>query len=361
VGTVKQTPRRRWLLLDGGITDNLRPALYGARYAALPVRQPRRPEAGQAWLAGPHCESSDVLIEALPLPQIGPGELLAVPVSGAYQLSMSSNYNGACRPAVLWLEDGEARLIQERETPHDLIRRDKGILSREMFEKGTRKMSHFSRLEVLNTMIQTGLVPVFYHSDVQVAQEVVRACAAGGARTIEFTNRGDFAPEVFKALSQFAKREIPDVILGVGSVIDAPTAALYIAYGANFVVGPVLNAEVARLCNRRKVAYSPGCGSASEISYAEELGVEIVKVFPGSAVGGPGFVRAVLGPCPWTRIMPTGGVDATEESIKAWFEAGVACVGIGSKLVRKDLIAAGDFAEITRLVRQVLGWISEAR
>ena len=166
---------------------------------------------------------------------------------------------------------------------------------------------------------------------------------------------------MFKELSQFVNREAPDVILGIGSVIDAPTAALYIAYGANFVVGPVLNKEVAKLCNRRKVAYSPGCGSASEISYAEELGVEIVKVFPGSSVGGPGFVKAVLGPCPWTRIMPTGGVDATKESIKAWFGAGVACVGIGSKLVCKDWVAAGDFAEITRLVRQVLGWINDAR
>ena len=222
-------------------------------------------------------------------------------------------------------------------------------------------MAQFSRLEVLNTIIDTGLVPVFYNADVEVAKQVVKACADGGAKVVEFTNRGDFAPEVFKQLSQFVSREIPDVILGVGSVIDAPTAALYIAYGTNFVVGPVLNDEVARLCNRRKVAYSPGCGSASEISCAEELGVEIVKVFPGSCVGGPAFVKSVLGPCPWTRIMPTGGVDATEESIKAWFEAGAACAGIGSKLIRKDLVAAGDWAEIAAKVRQVLDWIQEAR
>jgi 2-dehydro-3-deoxyphosphogluconate aldolase/(4S)-4-hydroxy-2-oxoglutarate aldolase len=140
----------------------------------------------------------------------------------------------------------------------------------------------------------------------------------------------------------------PDIILGVGSVVDEPTAALYIAYSANFVVGPILNEAVARLCNRRKVAYIPGCGSASEISYAEELGVEIVKVFPGSSVGGPGFVKSVLGHCPWTRIMPTGGVDATPESIRTWFEAGVACVGIGSKLIRKDLVAAANWEEVSR-------------
>jgi len=147
---------------------------------------------------------------------------------------------------------------------------------------------------------------------------------------VEFTNRGDSAPRVLAELAQTVAESAPDVILGVGTVVDAPTAALYLSAGANFVVGPILNPEIARLCNRRKVAYMPGCGSAIEISQAEELGVEIVKVFPGSSVGGPGFVKAVLAPMPWTRIMPTGGVDASEESIRAWFGAGVACVGIGS-------------------------------
>ena len=222
-------------------------------------------------------------------------------------------------------------------------------------------MARFSRLEVLNTIVDLGLVPVFYNGDFETARNIVRACADGGARVVEFTNRGDFAPEVFRQLSEFVTRELPDAILGVGSVVDAPTAALYIAYGANFVVGPILNAEVARLCNRRKIAYSPGCGSASEISAAEELGVEIVKVFPGRSVGGPDFVKSVLGPCPWTRIMPTGGVDASEESIRAWFSAGVACVGIGSKLIRKDLVAAGSWSEIAATARQVLAWIRQAR
>ena len=222
-------------------------------------------------------------------------------------------------------------------------------------------MARFSRLQVLNTIVETGLVPVFYHPELEVAKRIAVACASGGARVVEFTNRGDFAPEVFKELSRFLAREHPGVILGVGSVVDAPTAALYVAYGANFVVGPLLNPEIARLCNRRKIAYSPGCGSASEIAEAEELGVEIVKVFPGSSVGGPAFVRSVLGPCPWTSIMPTGGVDATEESIRAWFGAGVACVGIGSKLVRKDWVASGDWTAIATLVRQVLAWIRESR
>jgi 2-dehydro-3-deoxyphosphogluconate aldolase/(4S)-4-hydroxy-2-oxoglutarate aldolase len=169
------------------------------------------------------------------------------------------------------------------------------------------------------------------------------------------------APEVFKELSSYLAKEHPDIILGVGSVVDAPTAAMYIAYGANFVVGPLLNPEIARLCNRRKIAYSPGCGSATEIAQAEELGVEIVKVFPGTSVGGPGFVKSVLGPCPWTSIMPTGGVDASEASITEWFQAGVACVGIGSKLVRKEWVAAGDWEAISNNVRQVLGWIQAVR
>ena len=222
-------------------------------------------------------------------------------------------------------------------------------------------MARFTRLEVYNTIIDAGLVPVFYHADIEVAKKVVDACRDGGATVVEFTNRGDFAPEVFKQLSQHLSQTAPEVILGVGSVIDEPTAALYIDYGANFVVGPLLNEAVAKLCNRRIVAYMPCCGSVSEISYAEELGVEIVKIFPGDSVGGPNFVKAVLGPCPWTRIMPTGGVDTTEESIKAWFGAGVACVGIGSKLIRKDLVAAGNWAEIAAKVRQALDWIKKAR
>jgi 2-dehydro-3-deoxyphosphogluconate aldolase/(4S)-4-hydroxy-2-oxoglutarate aldolase len=222
-------------------------------------------------------------------------------------------------------------------------------------------MARFSRMEVLNTIVKLGLVPVFYNPDVEVAKQIVAACGAGGGRVVEFTNRGDRAWNIFTQLIAWAEQAHPEIILGVGSVIDMPTAAMYIGSGANFVVGPVLNPAIARLCNRRKVAYSPGCGSVSEISEAEELGVEIVKVFPGMQVGGPAFVKAVRGPMPWTRIMPTGGVDATEESIRAWFEAGVACVGIGSKLIRKELVAAGDFEAISNKVAQVLAWISQVR
>jgi 2-dehydro-3-deoxyphosphogluconate aldolase/(4S)-4-hydroxy-2-oxoglutarate aldolase len=222
-------------------------------------------------------------------------------------------------------------------------------------------MAKFTRLEVLNTIVNTGLVPVFYNPDVEVAKNVARAIAAGGCRLLEFTNRGDFAPEVFKELSLFCRKEVPQMILGVGSIVDAPTAALYVAYGANFVVGPILNEEVARFCNRRKIPYSPGCGSASAISYAEELGVEIVKVFPGDCVGGLNFVKSILGPCPWTRIMPTGGVEATKESITAWFKAGVAAVGIGTHLIKKEYLEAGNYDAITAKTAEVLEWIRQAR
>ncbi len=196
-------------------------------------------------------------------------------------------------------------------------------------------MAKHDRLHVLTTMETVGVVPVFYHPDVETAKEVLKAVAAGGCPVLEFVNRGDHAWTVFAALERFCANELPEMILGVGSIVDAPTAAMYINSGANFVVGPVLNAEVARLCNRRCVPYSPGCGSASEISDAHELGASIVKIFPGAQVGGPAFVKGVRGPMPWTRIMPTGGVDPTPESLEAWFGAGVSCVGMGSKLITK--------------------------
>ncbi len=222
-------------------------------------------------------------------------------------------------------------------------------------------MARFARLEVLNAIVETGLVPVFYHPDVDVVLEVAGACARGGARLFEFTNRGDFAPQVYGEAARVLAKRHPDLIVGVGSIVEAPTAALYIAAGANFVVGPNLNPEVARLCNRRKIAYSPGCGTASEIAAAEELGVEIVKVFPGETVGGPAFVKAILGPCPWTRIMPTGGVEPTAASISAWFKAGVVAAGIGSKLITKDLLAARDYDGIAARVAQTLALIRAAR
>lgn len=221
-------------------------------------------------------------------------------------------------------------------------------------------MARFSRLQVWNKMEEVGLVPLFYHGDVEVAKKVVEAVSAGGGKVIEFTNRGDRAFEVFRELIVQLEKADPSVILGVGSVLDPGTAALYINLGANFIVGSVTNPEVARLCNRRKIPYFPGCQTASEVSEAEELGVEICKIFPGN-LGGPSFVKAIKAPCPWTKIMPTGGVEAKYENIKAWFDAGVSCVGMGSDLIRKDLIDAQDWAGMTALTAQCLAWVRKAR
>jgi 2-dehydro-3-deoxyphosphogluconate aldolase/(4S)-4-hydroxy-2-oxoglutarate aldolase len=216
-------------------------------------------------------------------------------------------------------------------------------------------------MTVLAAMMDQGVIPVFYDPDLELCRNVIQACANGGAKCIEFTNRGDFAPHVFLELARHFEKADPSVILGVGSVVDAPTAALYIASGAKFVVGPLLNAEVARLCNRRGVPYSPGCGSATEIGDAQELGCEIVKVFPGGSVGGPEFVKSVLGPMPWTKIMPTGGVDPSEDSLRKWFGAGIVACGIGSNLITKKLLEARDFAGIEARVREAVGLVRRIR
>ncbi len=222
-------------------------------------------------------------------------------------------------------------------------------------------MARFDRLMVLNTVLQDGMVPLFYERDLERAQALAGALAQGGSRVLEFTNRGDFAIEVFSALVKYAAKEYPQLIIGVGSVDDAGTAALFLAHGANFVVGPTLNEEVARLCNRRKVAYMPGCGNLNDIAAAEELGAEIVKLFPGGASGGPGFVKDVLAPRPWTRIMPTGGVTPEEDNLRTWFEAGVACVGMGSRLLRSDLIKSGNYDAIAEQTAATLQLIQRIR
>jgi len=209
-------------------------------------------------------------------------------------------------------------------------------------------------------MKETGLVPLFFHSDIEVAKKVLQACYNGGARLMEFTSRGDFAHEVFGELNKYALSKLPGMILGVGSVTDAGSASLYMQLGANFVVTPVLREDIAIACNRRKVLWSPGCGSLTEIAKAEELGCEIVKLFPGGSYG-PSYVKAIKGPQPWTSIMPTGGVSPTKESIEAWFSAGVTCVGMGSKLISNEVIASGDYKGLENKVSKALALIKSAR
>ena len=222
-------------------------------------------------------------------------------------------------------------------------------------------MARFSKIEVLSVMRQTGMVPVFYNADLELSKQVVKACYEGGVRAFEFTNRGDFAHEIFSALAKWVAVECPDMILGAGSVVDAPTAALYIQSGANFIVGPMFNSEVARLCNRRGISYTPGCGSVSEIGDAQEAGCDLVKIFPAGEVGGPSFVKNVLAPMPWSMIMATGAVEPSAENLAAWIKAGVMCVGMGSKLFPKEAVQSGDWAAITALCRDALSYIASAR
>ena len=221
-------------------------------------------------------------------------------------------------------------------------------------------MAKFSRLEVVTKMMETGMVPLFYHSDVEVAKKTLKACYQGGARLLEFTSRGDFAYQIFDQLNKYVLTELPDMIMGVGSVTDAAAASLYMQLGANFIVTPVLREDIAIVCNRRKILWSAGCGSLTEISKAEELGGEIVKLFPGSTYG-PEFVKAVKGPQPWTSIMPTGGVSTEEDNLKAWFESGVVCVGMGSKLISNEILANKDYNGLQKKVKNTLELIQKIK
>jgi len=222
-------------------------------------------------------------------------------------------------------------------------------------------MARFKRLHVLNTIVESGIVPLYYNKDAEIVKQVVKACYDGGARVFEFTNRGDFAHEVFAEVNKWTEKECPEMIMGVGSVIDAGTCSLYIQLGANFIVSPLLNPEMAKTCNRRKVAWMPGCGSVTEVNNAEELGAEIVKIFPGKEVGGPAFVKSILGPMPWSTIMPSGGATPEFEVLKSWFDAGVACVGLGSKLFPKEVVKNKEFGRITENVKSAIDTVKQLR
>ena len=222
-------------------------------------------------------------------------------------------------------------------------------------------MAAKDKMAVLSAIMDQSVIPVFYHPDEEVCINVIQACANGGAKCVEFTNRGDFAASVFFNVTRHFAKVDPSVIMGVGSIVDAPTAGLYISYGAKFVVSPLTSIETAKLCNRRGIPYSPGCGSATEIGDAQELGCDIVKVFPGASVGGPDFVKSILGPMPWTRIMPTGGVEPTEESLRKWFGAGIVACGVGSNLITKKLLDAKDYKGLEENVRQTLALVKRIK
>lgn len=218
----------------------------------------------------------------------------------------------------------------------------------------------YNRIQVACEMQRTGLVPLFYHNDKDIALNVLKACYEGGARLLEFTNRGPFAHGVFEHINKYAIDNLPGMMVGIGSVTDAASASYYMMQGASFIVTPVLREDIAIVCNRRKVLWSPGCGTLGEIAKAEELGAEIVKLFPGSSFG-PNFVKAIKGPSPWTSIMPTGGVTTSEDNLKAWFNAGVTCVGIGSELISKDILDSKDYNKLTTILSKTISVIQNLK
>ncbi len=214
-------------------------------------------------------------------------------------------------------------------------------------------MAQYSRVEVINQIEESGMIPLFYHSDVTVSKAVIKACYDGGARLMEFTNRGDFALEVFTEVIKYSINELPGMILGVGSVTDAKAASQYMLAGANFVVTPVFREDIARICNRRKLLWSAGCSSLTEIATAEEFGCELIKLFPGDVLG-PKFVKSIKGPQPWTSLMPTGGVSMELNNLKSWFDSGVTCVGMGSKLISKEILENKDYDLLKKNVKETL-------
>ncbi len=221
-------------------------------------------------------------------------------------------------------------------------------------------MAKFDKTAVMQKIAATGLVPVYYNASFETAKQVVKACYEGGVRVFEFTNRGDFAHEVFGQLVKWARQECPELALGAGTIVDPSTAALYLQLGACFIVGPLFNAEVAPVCNRRLVPYCPGCATTSEISQAQALGCDLTKVFPGD-VYGPAFVKNVMAPMPWTKIMVTGGVAPTRESLEAWFAAGAFCVGMGSQLFPKAWVEGAQWQAISDKCRQCIDIIASIK
>jgi 2-dehydro-3-deoxyphosphogluconate aldolase/(4S)-4-hydroxy-2-oxoglutarate aldolase len=216
------------------------------------------------------------------------------------------------------------------------------------------------RQEVLAAIGDTGVLPLFYCDDVEQSVRIMAALAEGGARAIEFTDRGPNARRVFAGMAAQVAVGPWSILLGAGSIRDPYAADWFIASGARFIVGPTFDAGVAALCNLRRVPYLPGCATPTEIVTAEKSGVEFVKVFPGDVLG-PAFVSAIRGPLPEARVVVTGGVAATEASVREWISAGAAALGFGSGLVSKAVTSGADPAPLTRTMADLIRWVALAR
>jgi 2-dehydro-3-deoxyphosphogluconate aldolase/(4S)-4-hydroxy-2-oxoglutarate aldolase len=205
----------------------------------------------------------------------------------------------------------------------------------------------YSRIE------ETPIVPLFFNADLTVAQQVLKACYDGGIRVFEFTNRGAEAPAIFAKLIDYCEKECPDLVLGIGTIFDAKQATEFIEMGADFMLQPFTTPEVGEVCAKHDIPWMPGTMTLTEIRNAEILGAKYVKIFPGNVVG-PGFVKAIKGPMPKTKIMVTGGVEPNKESLSSWFGAGAAAVGMGSQLFPADLIAKKDYQAISNTISDLI-------
>jgi len=216
------------------------------------------------------------------------------------------------------------------------------------------------RRDVLDAIGDSGVLPLFYCDDVEQSVRIMTALADGGARAIEFTDRGPNARRVFAEMAAQAAVWPSSILLGAGSIRDPYAADWFIASGARFIVGPTFDPDVATLCNLRRVPYLPGCATPTEIVTAEKSGVEFVKVFPGDVLG-PAFVRAIRGPLPEAQVVVTGGVAATEASVRDWISAGAVALGFGSGLVSKAFTSGADPAPLTHTVAELIRWVARAR
>lgn len=204
-----------------------------------------------------------------------------------------------------------------------------------------------------------GMMPIFFHPDEQVCLDLLFAAYEGGVRVIEMVNRGKEAKTIFPKIREAASR-MPGLYLGVGTIYHPFEAEEFLDMGAEFIVAPVMNPKLGEYCAKVDVPWIPGCGTVSEVFFAQKLGSQLVKIYPANVLT-PEFVPAVHAVLPQIEIIPTGGVEPTAESMKAWFDAGVLCVGMGSQLFRKDLINRGAFGEIQERVKQAMNIIESIR
>jgi len=217
----------------------------------------------------------------------------------------------------------------------------------------------FSRSQIISSMTSTGVIPMFYHGDVATALKIMEVVYAGGARVIEFTNRGPNAFEVFKAmLKESAKYE--GVMVGIGTVLDTKTTEKYIKAGADFIISPIVNPDMAAVCKHHDKMWIPGAQTLTEIVNAKVLGAEIIKIFP-AAVLGPGFISSILPVVPDLQLMVTGGVEPNVASLTAWFKTGIVCAGLGSQLITKEILAHQDWTTLRHKVADAIGIIHQIR